>query len=315
MEVSLFFIIIEYFSQKNLKRASPICTPCRRLQVMPFTTLFTDFVEQRSRTYTEGLVFAKDPALKARLPLLRDAATTILVDICLKTKGVVMTCDKIEKLTNEYRLTQDRVAYFIDSRIEKKEGNHLPITTLRAAMKDWHRMGTEAPLDLNMVIDRLMRDPYGYAFNAKRNLGFGFAIRSEIFVEGTAAVAETRPVSVEEEFITAFATCHTFTGVETDFVPCRDVATWAAHNGMRLQNSQKMLELVRQMHTDIIRQGRRIPKRNGSTGTETRDCFFKLKRIMWRADGVAPAPLNDANSSFGSDTTETKEEVVSDISF
>jgi hypothetical protein len=234
-----------------------------------------------------------------------------LVDIALKTKGAVMMCDKIEILTNEYRLTQYRVACFIDSRIEKQEGNRLPITTLRSAVKDWHRGGTEAPLDLNMVIDRLMKDPYGYAFNSRRNLGFGLGIRSDLFVEGTAAVAETRPVSVEQEFITAFSACHTFTDAETDFVPCRDVATWAAHNGMRLLNAQKMLELVRQMYPNIFTTGRRIPKRNGTTGTETRDCLFKLKRTMWRADGVDPAPLTDANSSFGTEP----DEVASDLSF
>jgi len=207
----------------------------RRLQVMPFTTLFTDFVELRSRTYTEGLVYAKDPALKARLPFLRDAATTILVNIALETMGRVATSPRIEALTRDYRLTQDKVAYFIDSRIEKKDGNRLPVATLRGALKEWHRTGTETPLDINMVIDRLMRDPYGYAFNSARNLGFGMAIR-DAFALDDSGVADEAPLDAEQEFITCFAKCHIATKDELDFVPLRDVATWAAHNSMRLQN-------------------------------------------------------------------------------
>jgi hypothetical protein len=164
-----------------------------------------------------------------------------------------------------------------------------------------------------MVIDRLMRDPYGYAFNSARNLGYGLAIR-DAFTEDIA-VADFRTITPEREFLAEFGKCHTYTGNETDLVPCRDVATWAAHNGIRLQNSQKMLELVRQKYTNIYTKSKRIPKRHGTLGTETRDCFFKLKRVMWRDDGVAPPSLSDANSSFGTEPDESKDEVASELSF
>lgn len=292
---------------------------------MPFTTLFTDFVEARSRTYTEGLVYAKDPELKARLPLLRDAATTILVNIALTTKGNVAMSPRIEALTRDYRLTQDKVAYFIDSRIEKKDGNRLPVATLRGALKEWHRTGTETPLDINMVIDRLMRDPYGYPFNSARNLGFGLAIR-DAFALDDSGVADEAPLDAEQEFIICFARCHIATKDELDFVPVRDVTTWAAHNSMRLQNSRKMLDLVRLKfeRLGVYVKGKRIPKRGGRSGSETRDCFFRMKRVMWRDDGVAPIENKDANSSFGTEPDEdaedaakddAKDEVASELSF
>jgi len=176
----------------------------RRLQVMPFTSLFTDFPEDRMLTYMEGAVFRKNPMLKQRLPLLRDAFTTILVEICLKTRGAVHPCEMVEKLTDDYRLTQDLVARFIDARIERKQDHQLPVALLRTAVKEWHRTGNDAPLDLDMVINRLMREPYNYVFNASRNLGFNFIIRDSFAV----FAFEQMPISAEQAFIEHFAVCH-----------------------------------------------------------------------------------------------------------
>jgi hypothetical protein len=36
---------------------------------------------------------------------------------------------------------------------------------------------------------------------------------------------------------------------------------------------------------------------------------------MWRDDGVEPADLADANSSFGSETSDAKDDVASELSF
>jgi hypothetical protein len=78
-----------------------------------------------------------------------------------------------------------------------------------------------------------------------------------------------------------------------------------------------MLDLVRLKfeRLGVYTKGKRIPKRGGRTGTETRDCFFRMKRLMWRDDGVAPVENNDANSSFGTEPEEAKDEVASEISF
>ena len=59
----------------------------RRLKVLPFTSLFTDDVASAQQNYRQGEVFKIDRDLKNRLPALRDAATTLLVNICLRTRG------------------------------------------------------------------------------------------------------------------------------------------------------------------------------------------------------------------------------------
>jgi P4 family phage/plasmid primase-like protien len=268
----------------------------RRLQVMPFTSLFTDFPEQRRLTYTEGAVFRKNPLLKQRLPVLRDAATTYLVRIALRTKGHTNECQLIEDLTKEYRLHQDRVAVFIDSRIQRKDGNRVPVSTLRGAVKEWHRGGTEASLDINMVVDRLMKEPYNYAFNPDRKMGYNF----EIMDAFTILSSGEQPRSNEQEFLEAFAICHEATLDENDYVPFRDVAVWASHNLLGLRNTAKMLDLVRTTYfpMGITEVNRRIPKRNGRKGSESRDIFVGLKRKFWHQDGTSPVEsvAGDLNS-------------------
>jgi len=273
---------------------------------MPFSTLFTDFPEERMLTYTEGAVFRKNPLLKQRLPLLRDAFTTILVEICLQSKGVVKQCEIVEKLTDDYRLTQDRVAFFIDARIERKQDSQMPVTLLRVAIKEWHRAGNEAALDLNMVINRLMREPYNYPFNSIRSIGFNFIIRDSF----AAPAFEQLPVSVEQAFIEHFQVCHEATLHPLDYVPVRDVAIWSAHNMMDLRNKAKMMQLVRAKYIPlgVKEKNMRIPRGDGSTQTVPKDCFVGLKRLMWREDHSSPLDMSSVANSEVSSLADPDEE-------
>ena len=160
-----------------------------------------------------------------------------------------------------------------------------------------------------MVINRLMREPYNYVFNASRNLGFNFIIRDSF----AASAFEQMPISAEQAFIEHFEVCHEATLNPSDIVPLRDVALWAAHNMMDLKNTPKMLALVRAKYLPlgVIEKQMLIPKRGGRKGSEPRDCFEGLKRLMWRQDGTSPddVPGSVTGSEVSSLAGDEDEEV------
>ena len=282
----------------------------RRLKVLPFTSLFTDDVVKARATYRQGEVFQIDRDLKQRLPALRDATTTLLVNICLRTKGVVRPCDTVERLSQTYRNSQDMIQRFIDDKIVPKPGNRVRRAVLRVAAKSWVKGGDDSSkLELDSIIDRLQQEPYNYRFDQARKIGEGFEVVSEFAEAPDADTAVLATLSSDEQFLAKFAEAHVVTLKREDYIIQSDVAKFATLNGCTLGNTEIMKSVFKAKYLPlgVIEARRRVPVPDKKTGTSSLHLYVGIKRLFWRADGASPPEdviAGDLNSSMASDISD-----------
>ena len=91
----------------------------RRIRVCDFMSKFADDVN--SPEFSEcPYVFEKDKTLKEKLPSWKCVLMQMLVEIAFKTDGLVKDCNIVKSKSDEYRLSQDYIAQFINEKINKK---------------------------------------------------------------------------------------------------------------------------------------------------------------------------------------------------
>jgi len=280
----------------------------RRLKVLPFTSLFTDDVELAQENYRQGEVFKIDRDLKNRLPALRDATTTLLVNICLRTRGIVKPCATVERLSLTYRQSQDQIKRFIDAKIVPKAGNRIQVATLRVAAKHWVKDGFDCKMELQSIIDRLQQDPYNYRFDQARTVGEGFEIVNEFACEASPVAV----LSEDERFLATFAEAHVVTLKREDYIIKSDVPKFASLNGFGQLNSKHLHKLIKTKYfpLGVFQQELRVPV-TGKEKNSNRMLFIGIKRVFWRADGATPPEdviAGDLNSSMASDTSDVSVE-------
>ena len=280
----------------------------RRLKVLPFTSLFTDDVETAQQHYTEGEVFPINKDLKDRLPALRDAATTLLVNICLRIRGVVKPNETVERESLAYRYSQDQIKQFLDAKIILQPGHRTEVSELRQASTVWSRDGLDKKMDLQTIIDRLQQSPYNCLFDQDRKVGEGFMIKYNVKPYEGEAAAPVVMVSPEEIFLEKFDECHKFTGKDTDYIVISDIKRWAILNGMPIKAAGIMKQLIKNKYESrgLKEVSRRVPVAN-KTGNHSRDVFVGIKRRFWRSDGAEPAEdviAKDLNASIASDKSD-----------
>jgi len=93
----------------------------RRIRVVPFMSKFVD-KEDFDKTDAE-YKFVKDRGLKEKLLLWAPVFASLLIDIVIKTDGVVNDCEIVLSESIKYRQGQDNISAFINDRIIRTSNN------------------------------------------------------------------------------------------------------------------------------------------------------------------------------------------------
>ena len=93
----------------------------RRIRVCDFMSKFADDVN--SPEFADcSFVFKKDKTLKEKMPAWRSVLMHMLVERCFNTNGIVEDCEIVKAKSDEYRVSQDYIAQFINEKITRGEG-------------------------------------------------------------------------------------------------------------------------------------------------------------------------------------------------
>jgi P4 family phage/plasmid primase-like protien len=104
--------------------------------------------------------FKKDPTLdesKIRSGLWPPIFMSMLVEIAVKTKGIVVPCDIVKVSSNDYRKNQDPILQFVNERITKAEGFRVKKQELVQEFQGWYKSNGFAGTGpkRNEIFDRL----------------------------------------------------------------------------------------------------------------------------------------------------------------
>ena len=92
----------------------------RRIRVCDFMSKFDDNVNNPEFA-DHPYVFPKDKTLKEKMPAWRSVLMHMLVERAYKTNGLVEDCSIVKAKSDEYRISQDYIAQFINEKINAND--------------------------------------------------------------------------------------------------------------------------------------------------------------------------------------------------
>ena len=108
----------------------------RRMKQVDFISKFAD--PDEFFTDDTSYVFTKDKSLKDKLPAWAPVFMSMLIEIAIKTDGVVIDCPEVVEATKKYRESQDSVMEFINTQtIPHKSDEGVTETTIYNRFKEW----------------------------------------------------------------------------------------------------------------------------------------------------------------------------------
>jgi phage/plasmid-associated DNA primase len=135
----------------------------RRIRKVDFLSLFCE--NPVDNDPNKPYQFKIDLTIDHKFKIWRTVMLALLVDVVLKTDGVVNDCSVVMKASEEYKHQQDVISQFINEHVIQRQGSLLKKTQLNATFTAWHisNMGTKGPKskEVHDYMDKL----YGHQVN------------------------------------------------------------------------------------------------------------------------------------------------------